>query len=192
MTASINSSLMTSAFPKLSKISFTTATSSSDTNAFGQRADIPSKTIAGVFGIVRTNFIVFPNVFSISLIVFPAAIETITISSLITSLISAITSGNKFGFTAKNKISAKEATSLLSNVVNTSYCSFKRVNASLLLSATIKALFSTKFAFLIPEIIAPPIFPPPIKPIFCCIYATPFYLLFLQSFFKHLFYINKH
>ncbi len=72
---------------------------------FGESADMPSPTRAGVLGIDRTIFLSSPNTFSIKALLIPAAIETKILFSVKSFFISSKTPPYTFGFTARKIIS---------------------------------------------------------------------------------------
>src|SRR5699024_8529411 len=121
---------ITSAFPKLSNIDFTSSNSISVISLLGINAVIPSPTKAGVLGIALTTFIFLLNSFWVVAISIPAAIVTTITSSFTSSLISSITSEYLSGFTDKNNILADFATFILSLVILTLYVFFKSINFS--------------------------------------------------------------
>ncbi|MPN28570.1 hypothetical protein SDC9_176012 [bioreactor metagenome] len=81
------------------------------------------------------------------------------------SFISLITIGYKFGFTDKIKISVFLATSLLAVVIFIPYFTFVSLRLFSFRSATVILSEVTILAFIIPPIIAVPMFPQPINPI---------------------------
>lgn len=89
---SISFSSIISAFEKPEHKSSTVSSSSCDTLSFAQTPIMPSPTMAGVFGMVRITFKLFPNISSNHESDLPGAIETMISSSLTVSFISAITS----------------------------------------------------------------------------------------------------
>ena len=122
-------------------------------------------TRAGVFGITRISFTGLSKAASTFAMDCPAAIETTTASFLSESLISGITSLNTSGFTARNKISAAELTSVFSLQARMPKLSFRRSTDASLLSEAITCSRSDNPEESSPPIIADAILPPPIKPI---------------------------
>ncbi len=166
-TTSIRRSGTTLAMPKERSRESTCSVSSSVTFSPMHTPVQPSSTRAGVLGMQRISLSSgLPNASFRYCRFLPAAMLTIRVSAFTASLISAITSGKKIGFTAKNRISACSATAVLSVVVLI-------LNFVLTFSAVVSVLeepmMSSGFAMpfcSMPPIIAVAIFPNPINPIF--------------------------
>ncbi|AIW84671.1 putative membrane protein [Bacillus mycoides] len=96
---------------------------------------------------------------------FPAAIVTTITSFFITSFISLIIDAYRSGLIDKIKISAFLATSLLSVVIVSPYFSLAFFKFVVFKSEQMILFEDTIFLFIIPPIIAIPIFPHPMNPI---------------------------
>ena len=151
---------------------FTTSNSSSVVYVPFARAVAPSPSRKGVLGITITvctlSFVVFMMYSS----VMPAAMDTMTVSSLTWSASLGRTESNTWGFIARNTylhfshISPSEETAF--TPCFSSSASFAASRSYAYISA------SDLYAAAIPLIIAPPIFPVPRKPTFI-ISQAPFY-----------------
>ena len=122
--------------------------------------------MAGVFGITRmtgmSQFKYFIRTESDK----PAAIDTTTLSRRTVSLISAITAGQTFGFTARIRMSAKAAVLQFSSVIPIPYSAFNASSPLWFLSDTRISPGSAIPDFSIPPMIALHILPPPMNPNF--------------------------
>ena len=185
-TTSISLSGTTLAMPKERSRKSTCSKSSSVTFSPAQTPVQPSSTRAGVLGMQRISLSSgLPNASFRYCRFLPAAMLTIRVSAFTASLISAITSGKKIGFTARNRTSACAATVLLSvDVLILNFDLTFSTVASVLEEPMMSSGFAMPFCSM-PPIIAVAIFPNPINPIFI-IHCPPV----LFSYLYYVYYVN--
>ena len=110
VTTSIRFSGMISVLPKLLQSFTASSVSSSVTRLFTQRPVIPSPTIAGVLGIVRTIFVFSPRCSASHFRVLPGAMDIKICSCRTWLFISSRTPSRNCGFTARKTTSANSTT----------------------------------------------------------------------------------
>ena len=156
---------ITAAFPHERKIPRTSSNSSSVTDSLRERAEAPSPSRSGVLGITRITFAEVMVFFAINSSLIPAAIDTITVSSVVHEAIVSRTPSITCGFTARK--------TYLQFFI-TSHSLVHDVTPSFSSSASLSKLGSKANTFEVfpaseprmPLMIAEPIFPAPINPIF--------------------------
>ena len=173
ITVSIIASGTVSHSPKLWKISPASARSASVAFWLAQSALIASPTNAGVFGMARTSLISLANADSIFSMVCPAAMDMMSASGRTWSLISVMISANRWGFTARKRMSAWLAAARLSVVVKIPKRSFKDAAVFSVFDVAISRSFVAIPAFKIPPMMALAMFPPPINAIVLFMFLSP-------------------
>ena len=166
VTVSIRYSGTTSARPKLFRRVKTSCSSSSVTRSLAQTPVIPSPTSAGVFGMVRINFVGFPISVPSHCKDLPGRIDTIIFSGEMKFLTRFIIFFIWFGFTARNTRSDPATTASLSIVAWTPNWLVKRSTLFSVRTDTRMSSADTTPFWIIPPIMALAMLPPPIKPTF--------------------------